>query len=58
MTARCFYLQHQPNELYPDKYIENRLSCPMLNLKSGWLSGFIDAEGCFYASISAHSSGK
>lgn len=39
------------NELYPDKYIENKYSCPILNLNSGWLSGFIDAEGYFYATI-------
>lgn len=39
------------NRLYPDKYIKNKYSCPILNLNSGWLSGFIDAEGCFYANI-------
>lgn len=40
------------NELYPDEYIENKYSCPILNLNSGWLSGFIDAKGCFYGNIS------
>ena len=39
------------NELYSDKYIENKYICPIINLNSGWLSGFIDAEGYFYANI-------
>lgn len=39
------------NELYPNQYIKNKYICPILNLNSSWLSGFIDAEGCFYANI-------
>lgn len=40
------------NNLYPNNYIETKLRCPILNLNSGWISGFIDAEGSFYANIS------
>lgn len=39
------------NNLYPNNYIENKLFCPILSLNSSWLSGFIDAEGGFYASL-------
>jgi hypothetical protein len=39
------------NNLYPNEYIENKFNLPTLNLNSGWLSGFIDAEGCFYANV-------
>lgn len=39
------------NNLYPNNYIEPKLFSPILSLNSAWLSGFIDAEGCFYASL-------
>ena len=39
------------NNLYPNNYIKPKLLCPILSLNSAWLSGFIDAEGGFYASL-------
>lgn len=39
------------NNLYPNNYIRYKLFCPLLNLNSAWLSGFIDAEGGFYSSL-------
>lgn len=38
------------NEKYPKKILYKNF-CPILNLNSSWLAGFIDAEGGFYASL-------
>ena len=38
------------NEKYPNTIIYKNF-CPILNFNSSWLSGFIDAEGDFYASL-------
>lgn len=46
------------NNLYPNNYIETKLFCPILSLKSAWLSGFIDAEGGFYASLTKQNNFK
>ena len=42
---------HIYNQKYPEKKIIYKNFCPILNLNSSWLSGFIDAKGGFYASL-------
>ena len=48
----------EKKNMFKFPFNKNKPYCSSINLKNAWLSGFIDAEACFYANFSLPSSIK
>ncbi len=41
----------EKKNMFQFPFNKNKLYCSSISLNNGWLAGFIDAEGCFYANL-------